>query len=476
MANHISFSPRRACLLATLLIGLISAQAAAQSLSPSPSQTPSGSETASQTASQTRTQAYSASQSITCSESPSGTQSPTRSQSVTGSESPTATESPTPSPSQSQTGSQTRSPIPGFCSYVANGTCVIASSIVARNCSGSGTLFNITGDVAVNDLDVCALVYHGDVRVLPNSTLTCLAPEVCHIVFNVTGAVILESDALIRVSPEECVPDPCLGPHLCTSALQANTISITATSLIVEIGAAISTDGLGFLYGPGAGNAAALSGGSHGGGGGVLPCTSDSTDLCCNGLYFLAVNASVGSWSDPLWTGSVAAGMGSGGGVEGAGRGGGRVILSLERLTVEGSVSSDGGIPASVSAPAGGAGSGGSIVVSATSIEGGGAIHANGGAAQASPSSPSWSAGGGGRVSLAFFTSSFFSSGRVTARGGVFLAPNSPSAPCMSGAAGTVVLHHYTGDSSAPLYRELIVSVARNRHSSILGAPALLSN
>lgn len=244
---------------------------------------------------------------------------------------------------------------------------------------------------------------------------------------------------------------------------------MTATSLIVETGAAISTDGLGFLYGPGAGNSAAFSGGSHGGGGGVLPCTSDSTDLCCNGLYFLAVNASVGSWSDPLWTGSIAAGMGSGGGVEGAGRGGGRVILNLERLTVEGSVSSDGGIPASVSAPAGGAGSGGSVVVSATSIDGRGAIRANGGAAQAPTSSTSWSAGGGGRVSLAFFTCSFISSGTVTARGGVFLAANSPSAPCMSGAAGTVVFHHYTGDSSVPLYRELIVSMAPTRHSSILG-------
>lgn len=53
--------------------------------------------------------------------------------------------------------------------------------------------------VPVQDLDVCTLFYDGNVRVLPNVTLTCNSPEVCHVVINVTGVLTLESGALVTV-------------------------------------------------------------------------------------------------------------------------------------------------------------------------------------------------------------------------------------------------------------------------------------
>lgn len=248
-------------------------------------------------------------------------------------------------------------------------------------------------------------------------------------------------------------------------------MSVVAASLTVTAAASVSADGLGFIFGPGAGDANSGGGGSHGGAGGVPPCSplssrrgvysgAASAEYCCDGFsYFVTKNTSVGSWADPLWTGNPAAGIGSGGGAVGAGRGGGRVILSLDSLIVDGSISADGGVPASQSAPAGGAGSGGSIVIVADSVAGSGSVHANGGNAQLYPSSPSWAAGGGGRISIAFRTNTLLAKGSVTARGGAFFDAMTPSDMCLNGASGTVVLHQLTGDSLMPLYRELQVGL-----------------
>ena len=82
---------------------------------------------------------------------------------------------------------------------------------------------------------------------------------------------------------------------------------------------------------------------------------------------------------------------------------------------------------------------------------------ANGGNAQSDAFSTSWPAGGGGRISLSF-SSNALPLGSVVAQGGVLLNPNAAFyMRCLNGGAGTIVLHQYTGDPLAPMYRELIV-------------------
>ena len=149
-------------------------------------------------------------------------------------------------------------------------------------------------------------------------------------------------------------------------------------------------------------------------------------------------------------------GMGSGGGVEGSGRGGGRIIImNVSSLRVDGSISVRGGVPVSPGNPIGGAGSGGSIIIVADTILGSGAIRADGGDAQIPPSTLRWPAGGGGRISLEF-RSLGLSLDSITARGGLFFDGQTALDYCLNGAAGTLVLHQHTDDPH-PLYREVIV-------------------
>ena len=165
----------------------------------SQSLTQSSSESLSPTSSQSFTQSQSPTS--TRSESSSTSRSSSATQSQSGSLTPTASQAPTISqtPSQTTSSSQTRSPIPAFCSYVVGGTCYISSSIVASNCSGSRSIFNISGDINVQDLDVCSLFYNGNVRILSNVTLSCNAPEVCHIILNVTGRIDMDNGTFVTV-------------------------------------------------------------------------------------------------------------------------------------------------------------------------------------------------------------------------------------------------------------------------------------
>lgn len=111
----------------------------------------------------------------------------------------------------------------------------------------------------------------------------------------------------------------------------------------------------------------------------------------------------------------------------------------------------------------------------ADAIAGSGTLHANGGDAQLVPSSQRWAAGGGGRVSLAFRSNSLLAKGSVMARGGVYADASTSSDLCLNGAAGTVVLHQFTGVSDAPLYRELqVFDTCKRWHSpSCISFPAI---
>jgi hypothetical protein len=427
----------------------------AQTQTQSPSPTPSASATP------TQLQSPSASLSQTISQSQSLSLSPSSSQTASVTSSPTSSQVPTASPTQ------TRSSIPVFCDAVVDGTCYISSWKVGDNCTGQSSLFNITDDVP-QDFDACTITFDGSMHLLTNASLTCALPEVCLLSINVSGSLVLDTGSFIK----------------------ANTVTVNSSALTVASGASISAAGLGFLSGPGAG-AKSLpgSGGSYGGSGGRLPCarmrsTLDastasaevsgprapafgpllavglSAEACCDGTQFFSnVNESIGSWSDPVWSGYSAASIGSGGGPPGAGRGGGRVLLSAGAVVIDGDVSADGGLPVNPAGAAGGAGSGGSIVISATALSGAGKVHANGG--DASSADASWAAGGGGRVSVTFWTSSMAATA-ITARGGHHVG-NPAFADCLNGAAGTVVMRAYTGDSILPLVQEVKVSDAVSR-------------
>jgi len=145
------------------------------------------------------------------------------------------------------------------------------------------------------------------------------------------------------------------------------------TGLTVHAGAVITADGLGYdpKYGPGAGDGDA-SGGSGGGYGGM------------GGPYYRPAGTTYGSWLAPTNLGS--------GGDRGAG--GGAI-----RLTVGGTALLDGLITADGVAGGTyhGAGSGGSVWLSADHLEGSGRISACGGQGGSS----FWSgSGGGGRIAV----------------------------------------------------------------------------
>jgi hypothetical protein len=127
--------------------------------------------------------------------------------------------------------------------------------------------------------------------------------------------------------------------------------------------------------------------------------------------------------------------------------------VSVRDLILDGDLSSDGGLPTDPGV-SGGAGSGGSISITADTITGSGRIHANGG--DASPDVASWAAGGGGRLSIAF-GSNGLSPSAMTAHGGAFTGDASLAA-CLIGASGTTLLSTLTDDPTNPVFREIKVS------------------
>ena len=207
---------------------------------------------------------------------------------------------------------------------------------------------------------------------------------------------------------------------------KSNIINIITTAgFDVQSGGSIDVDGLGYSGGTqgndgngsgggltGSGCCGGGAGGSHGGIGG---------DGSSNGTP----GDTYGSYTAPIDLGSG----GAGGRNTGAGTDGGGAII----LTVGGTMTIDGTITAEGStANAGGAGSGGSVYITADSFDGSGSVSADGGENTYSASGAS-GAGGGGRVSLVYTTSDSFS-GSVSAEGG----PNSPD-PDSKGSEGTVV-------------------------------------
>jgi hypothetical protein len=188
---------------------------------------------------------------------------------------------------------------------------------------------------------------------------------------------------------------------------------INAGSITIQAGGALTADSLGFpaAQGPGAGgvnfSTLAGSGASYGGFG-------------ANNVAFGGGGTVYGSVTAPVDRGS-GGGNGSSGGT-----GGGLLRLTANSLTVDGTLSANGGRGSISSA---GGGSGGSVVINAGTLHGSGLIAADGGAGGANSATNSGGGGGGGRVAIQYSSNAF--TGTLSARGGVGV---------LTGGAGTIYL------------------------------------
>jgi hypothetical protein len=217
--------------------------------------------------------------------------------------------------------------------------------------------------------------------------------------------------------------------NIITSAQgRAATITVSQNCLI-DAGSAINVDGKGFAAnsGPGAGAASTDSayganGGAHAGNGVGSPLHAGS--------------AAYGLISQPVT-------MGSGGGDyfgSVGGSGGGAIRLNVAgTLTLRGSISANG----TAGQGAAGCGAGGSIYVTADTIEGNGSMYARGGEG-------SWGGGSGGRIAITCNHDLY--TGSVNAPGG-----SSPSGTPAHGAAGTVYVRR-----AANRIPELMIDNASN--------------
>ncbi|XP_033745593.1 uncharacterized protein LOC117331107 [Pecten maximus] len=187
--------------------------------------------------------------------------------------------------------------------------------------------------------------------------------------------------------------------------LQAGSLQVTGTNMMVSGTVDVSGGGYKSQQGPGAGKSSSSrgSGGSYGGRGGKSTHASASDSY---GTIY-----TTGTW-------------GSGGGDSGSykgGRGGGRLLVqSTETFTMNstGLISSNGD---DRSGSYGGGGSGGSISITCKTLDMYGQMTVNGGAGHTSGSG----GGAGGRVYVKF-ESGTYTSGLVTAKGGVGYEPGGP--------------------------------------------------
>jgi hypothetical protein len=181
-------------------------------------------------------------------------------------------------------------------------------------------------------------------------------------------------------------------------------------NVLVATGASLSLDAKGFTQatGPGAGNTLSNkgSGAGYGGAGGASSSGASG-------------GAAYGSSLQPIDRGS-GGGLGLGTGIGGS-EGGGALRLSVGgRLTVNGSLSSDGGDALQDDS---GGGSGGSVWIVAQTLDGNGIIFANGGAGEL------YGGGGGAGGRIAVYSPGNSFTGQILVQGGTGSA---------SGGAGTV--------------------------------------
>ncbi|MEK9156402.1 MAG: hypothetical protein AAB360_03865, partial [Patescibacteria group bacterium] len=227
-----------------------------------------------------------------------------------------------------------------------------------------------------------------------------------------SGYVVAEGDTTVNPADDNGVvlnplPPGCGNPTpVCGRGMIFNANDITIAS-----GAKISADGKGFTEGTGPGyGTTSYSGGAYGGDAGYTTSNTPSA------------NSTYGSPTVPLSIGS------GGRNCDNGASGGGSIKMAASgTLTLNGTISANGGTTTVSNC---GGGSGGSVYISAANLSGSGSITADGG----SGSTSNAAGGGGGRIAVALTSGTTFGTVSMTAYGGTetgtFLT---------TGGAGTVV-------------------------------------
>ncbi|MGB7985008.1 MAG: Ig-like domain repeat protein, partial [Terracidiphilus sp.] len=208
--------------------------------------------------------------------------------------------------------------------------------------------------------------------------------------------------------------------------------TIQAANLQIDSGSSITADGQGYL-------GSGCSGPGDGPGGGQLNCDNSGNAGSYGGAGGgpnQATATTYGSANQPTDLGSG----GSGGYASGAGQAGGGAI----RLMVTGTLTNNGLVTANGIGVGGyaGAGSGGSIYATATTLAGTGVFQANGGGAPTSTTG-----GGGGRTAIYYYANNGFNQASATANGensgqnGTVVFSNTPQFQWVTPASGVSVLH-----------------------------------
>ena len=372
-------------------------------------------------------------------------------------------------------------------------TCVVRTPHTL-NCSGGGGAspdWPFPRDAAPDQ--VCALsapdAFDGAAAVVLNvsAPLTCANATLCQLLLSLgSGGALLVGAG---------------------GSVAANTIVVRAGRAEVAAGGEVSAAARGLRFGsaPGrnrGGGSFAGSGGfppytaaptcplnavgdSDGGGGGGLPVATCCLQAAGLSRRFTTLAAQVGSFSSPdaPLDGPSGGGGGGGGALYGfgrdwdlalgsgggefntsnsGGRSGGRIALFLVgTLVVNGSISAD-GEAASAARTVAGSGSGGTVLVAASSISGaGGRISAAGGAvplpANVDGKGAGGGGGGGGRIVIR--DGAPLAAGvTVDASGGTIDGDESTAASCLAGSAGTIFRSTLVDAMTGASYNQLTVS------------------
>lgn len=257
----------------------------------------------------------------------------------------------------------------------------VASLTIAKTYTGSITLakaFTTTGNLTHSGTNVTGLTWAAGTE----SDL------------HIGGDLLVYSGATVTVKRSST-----------TGNGSGQSIQVGGNAIIYR-NASVTANYQGFDLGSGPGGGGTSEGGTHGGRGGA---NSDAT---------------YGSITDPV-------SLGSGGE---RGLGGGAIILGVAgTLTVQGTLSANGGDNSELGGPTLEGGAGGSINIRAATLTGTGTIQANGG--NGNFGSGGNGAGGGGRISLGNVTADSFA-GTLQANGGI-----AGVGPKARGFAGTIYLN-----------------------------------
>jgi len=246
------------------------------------------------------------------------------------------------------------------------------------------------------------------------------------------------------------------------------TLTITASNMTIDSTSSINLDYKGYAgvyrangQGPGAGfydTSDDGGGAGHGGIGGYGRATQSGSD------GYAYPGESYGSFSNPITLGS------SGGanylGVATGGDGGGAVFINItDTLTIEGSITADGGDDLTTTNQAdydNGGGSGGSVYIITDTISGSGSISADGGCGEYGcdyTGGNYWSGGGGAGGRIAVYYNTYALTGEITAKGGFGNNYPSNNPGPGDGGAGTIYLK-----DNADTYANLIIKNMGTAH------------